>query len=111
MQCLFRYGCMYTVCNSNLLFHASMPLNEDGTLKEVDIMGRKYKGKSLLNRVGQLIRTAYFGDAENEEKDFACDYIWYLWCGKDSPAFDKSKMATFERYFLKEKETHTEIKG
>ena len=39
------------------------------------------------------------------------DYIWYLWCGKNSPAFDKSKMATFERYFLEDKETHKEIKG
>lgn len=111
MKCLFRYGCMYNVCNSNLLFHASMPLNEDGTLKEIEILGKKYKGKDLLNRVGQLIRTAYFADNDNEEKPFAMDYIWYLWCGKNSPAFDKSKMATFERYFLEDKETLKEIKG
>lgn len=111
MKCLFRYGCMYNVCNSNLLFHASMPLNEDGSLKEVSIGDRKYKGKELLNKVGQLIRTAYFADKDNEEKDFAVDYIWYLWCGKNSPAFDKSKMATFERYFLTDKSTHKEIKG
>ena len=111
MKCLFRYGCMFNVCNSNLLFHASMPLNEDGTLKEVEILGRKYKGKELLNRTGQLIRTAYFADEDNDEKAFALDYIWYLWCGKDSPAFDKSKMATFERYFLVDKSTHKEVKG
>ena len=90
---------MYNVCNSNLLFHASMPLNEDGSLKEISIGDKKYKGKELLNKVGQLIRTAYFADKDNEDKDFAIDYVWYLWCGKDSPAFDKSKMATFERYF------------
>ena len=111
MKCLFRYGCMYNVCNSNLLFHASMPLNEDGTLKEIDILGKKYKGKALLDRIGMLIRTAYFADYDNEEKDFAMDYIWYLWCGKNSPAFDKSKMATFERYFLLDKSTHKEVKG
>lgn len=111
MKCIFRYGCMYNVCNSNLLFHASMPLNEDGSLKEVFINGQAYKGKGLLNKVGQLIRTAYFSDEDNEEKAFAMDYIWYLWCGKDSPAFDKSKMATFERYFLCDKETHKETKG
>ena len=68
MKCLFRYGCMYNVCNSNLLFHASMPLNEDGSLKEVDILGKKYKGKALLSRVGELIRTAYFAENDNEEK-------------------------------------------
>lgn len=82
MKCLFRYGCMYNVCNSNLLFHASMPLNEDGSLKEVDILGKKYKGKALLSRVGELIRTAYFAENDNEEKAFALDYVWYLWCGK-----------------------------
>ena len=91
MKCLFRYGCMYNVCNSNLLFHASMPLNEDGSLKEVDILGKKYKGKALLSRAGELIRTAYFAENDNEEKVFALDYVWYLWCGKNSPAFDKSK--------------------
>lgn len=111
MKCLFRFGCMYNVCNSNLLYHASMPLNEDGTLKEIEILGKKYKGRSLLNRVGQLIRTAYFSEEDNEEKAFAMDYLWYLWCGKDSPAFDKSKMATFERYFIEDKETHKEQKG
>ena len=111
MKCLFRYGCMYNVCNSNLLYHASMPLNEDGSLKEVDIAGKRYKGKALLERVGQLIRQAYFDDNESKEKAFALDYVWYLWCGKDSPAFDKSKMATFERYFLSDKETHKEVKG
>ena len=111
MKCIFRYGCMYNVCNSNLLFHASMPMNADGTLKEVDILRKKYKGEALLKRVGQLIRTAYFAEEDNPEKAFARDFIWYLWCGKNSPAFDKSKMATFERYFLTDKETHKEVKG
>lgn len=111
MHCLFRYGCMYNVCNSNLLFHASMPLNPDGTLKEVTILGKQYKGKALLDKVGHLIRIAYFSEENTEKARFARDYIWYLWCGKNSPAFDKSKMATFERYFLIDKETHREIKG
>lgn len=111
MKCLFRYGCMYNVCNSNLLFHASMPLNEDGTLKDIEIQGKTYKGKALLDRVGQLVRTAYFAEPDDKNKAFALDYIWYLWCGKNSPAFDKSKMASFERYFLTDKTTHKEIKG
>lgn len=111
MHCLFRYGCMYNVCNSNLLFHASMPLNPDGTLKEVTILGKQYKGKALLDKVGHLIRIAYFSEENTEKAQFARNYIWYLWCGKNSPAFDKSKMATFERYFLIDKETHKEIKG
>lgn len=111
VRCLFRHGSMYTVCNSNLLFHASVPLNEDGTLKEICVDGTYYKGKALLDRVDQLVRTAYFETEETPEQQFAMDYVWYLWCGADSPLFDKSRMATFERCFIGDKETHKEEKG
>lgn len=111
MSCLFRNGCIFTIANSNLLYHASIPLNEDGSLKDVTIAGKKYHGKKLLQKVGSLIREAYFGDPHDEHRRFALDFVWYLWCGKDSPAFDKDKMATFERYFIKDKATHKEIKG
>lgn len=111
MRCLFTHGGMYAVCNSNLLYHASIPMNPDGTFKPVQIMGKSYSGKALLDRVDQLVRTAYFRTGEQEEVDFAYDYVWYLWCGKNSPLFDKSKMATFERLFLDEAETHKEEKG
>ena len=111
MRCLFTHGGMYAVCNSNLLYHASIPMNPDGTFKPVQIMGKSYSGKALLDRVDQLVRTAYFRTGEQEEVDFAHDYVWYLWCGKNSPLFDKSKMATFERLFLDDAETHKEEKG
>lgn len=111
MRCFFTHGSMYQVCNSNLLFHASVPLNPDGSLKTIRIQGKEYKGRGLLDRVDQLIRTAYFQTGEQEEREFAHDYIWYLWGGKDSPLFDKSRMATFERCFLEEAETHREEKG
>ena len=111
MKCLFANGCVYAVANGNLLYHASMPLNADGTLKDINIQGELYHGKALLKKVGALIRSAYFGDANLEVYNFALDYIWYLWCGKDSPVFDKDKMATFERYFIEDKCTHKEIKG
>ena len=111
IQCLFSHGGMYGIFNSNLLFHASVPLNEDGTLKEVDINGEKVKGRALLDKIGMVLRSAFNSDTAAAEKKFAIDYFWYLWCGKDSPLFDKSKMTTFERYFLEDKSTHTEEKG
>lgn len=111
MRCMLKNGCMYNVCNSNLLFHASVPLNSDGTLKEVLINGKYYKGKAMLEKVGQTIRSAFNVDSAPEEKLFAQDYIWYLWCGKDAPSYDKDKMATFERYFIKDKTLHKETKG
>ncbi len=108
---MLSHGCMYNICNQNLLFHASVPLNADGSLKEVTIMGRKYKGRQLMEYIGQLIRAAFQSDTPTDVKSFAKDYFLYLWSGKDSPLFDKSKMATFERYFLKDEETFHEEKG
>ena len=109
---MLRHGCMYAVYNNNLLFHAAIPLNEDGSMKEVEIsQGRKYAGKELMYNIGTMIRTAFQNDTTKEERDYAIDYFLYLWCGPDSPLFDKSKMATFERYFIADKSTHAEEKG
>ena len=111
IRTILSHGCMYNICNSNLLFHASVPLNEDGSLKNVEINGQKYQGKELMSYIGQLVRAAFENDTEPDLKAYAKDYFLYLWCGKDSPLFDKSKMATFERYFLVDKDTYKEEKG
>ena len=112
IKMLLSHGCMYTICNQNLLFHASCPLNADGSLKEVEIYrGKHYTGKDLMHNIGMMVRAAFQNDTEPELKQYARDYFLYLWCGKDSPLFDKSKMATFERYFLTDKTTFKEEKG
>ena len=121
IRTILSHGCMYAIHNSNLLFHASIPLNDDGSLKEVEIYpGKKYAGKDLMHNIGMLIRAAFQTNSASGElaaapeeypREYARDYFLYLWCGKDSPLFDKSKMATFERYFLKDEETYKEEKG
>ena len=121
IRTMLSHGCMYAIHNSNLLFHASIPLNDDGTLKELEIYpGKKYSGKDLMLNIGMLIRAAFQTNSASGEltsapeeypREYARDYFLYLWCGKDSPLFDKSKMATFERYFLKDEETFKEEKG
>lgn len=107
----FSHGCMYSIVNSNLMFHASVPLNDDGSLKEVEVMGKKFSGRDLLHNIGMLMRAAFNRDTPAEVLDYARDYYWYLWCGPDSPLFDKSAMTTFERYFIADKSTHNEEKG
>ena len=102
---------MYNICNQNLLFHASIPLNADGSLKRVKILNRELCGLELMDYIGQMIRSAFQNDTPQDIKEYAKDYFLYLWCGKDSPLFDKSKMATFERYFLSDKITYQEEKG
>ena len=121
IRTILSHGCMYAIHNSNLLFHASIPLNDDGSLKELEIYpGKKYSGKDLMHNIGMLIRAAFQTNSASGElatapeeypREYARDYFLYLWCGKDSPLFDKSMMATFERYFLKDAETYKEEKG
>ena len=112
IKLMLSHGSMYSIWNNNLLFHASIPLCEDGTMKNVEIYpGHTVSGQRLMTDVGMLIRCAFQNDTAQEMKAYAIDYFMYLWCGPDSPLFDKSKMATFERYFIKEKETHEEKKG
>ena len=111
IDCLISKGGMYKVSNSNLMFHGSIPLDADGQLKEVIIEGKPYKGKDLMQKIDRTVRNAFNIEMTAEKRKFCTDYIWYLWCGPDSPLFDKDKMATFERYFIADPKTHKEKKG
>ena len=71
-------------------------------------MGTWLKGKELLDLLNETVKKAFY---TNENKEYYNDILWYLWCGEDSPLFGKTKMTTFERYFIKDKETHKEPKN
>ena len=108
---LFTHGSMYTIFNSNLLFHGGLPMNEDGSLKEVYFRGRKLKGQKYLDAIDRTIREGYFNKRNLEEKSACLDLIWYMWCGINSPVFGKQKMSTFERYFIDDPSAHIEIRN
>lgn len=103
---IYAKGAMYKTCNNNLLFHGCIPMDENGELQSVNIRGQKYSGKSLLDKLGELVNQAYF--SSGEEKEYANDFMWYLWCGPKSPLYGKDKMAFFERGLLADKSLHTE---
>ena len=107
---LLTKGSLYKVYNSNLLYHACVPLNEDGSFKEVMIYGEKLSGKALYEKLDSYIRKGFFA-LDKEEKEKGKNIMWYIWLGEGSPVYGKDKMATFERYFIKEKETHKETKN
>ena len=111
MRCIYKHGSLFLVRNNCLLYHAAIPLNADGTFKTVEIDGGKYSGRKLMERFDKMIRTAYFAQYGSQEKQLALDYMWYLWCGPDSPLYNKDKMTTFERYFIQDKELCREEKG
>ncbi len=105
---LYSHGSMYLTYNSNLLYHGCIPMNDDGTFQSLTIEGKEYSGKKLFDNLERLARKGYFNRYSYRSDDSNLDYTWYLWCGTVSPLFGKKKMATFERQFIAEKETHKE---
>ncbi|MTI68447.1 MAG: fructose-1,6-bisphosphatase [Firmicutes bacterium] len=108
---LYSKGSMYLKFNSNLLYHGCIPMNEDGSFKKVKMGNEEVSGKKLFDKFNSLLTDFYFNREKIDEKLYGTDIIWYLWCGENSPLFGKDQMTTFERYFIDEKETHTEIKN
>lgn len=108
VKTLFTKGSTYLTYNSNLLYHGCIPLNEEGEFKEVTLHNKKYKGKALCDQYDRISRRAYVNREHPELVAKDRDYMWSLWCGADSPLFGKKKMATFERYFLDDKEAQRE---
>lgn len=105
---LLSKGSMYNVCNGNLLFHGCIPMDENGCLQSVNISGENYSGKALFDKIDEMVNKAYFSDYDSDEKEYARDFLWYLWCGPKSPLYGKDKMAFFERYFIDSAELHAE---
>lgn len=108
---LFSKGSIYTIYNSNLLFHGCIPMDDSGKFKKLLIDGKEYSGKAFFDKAEILVRNGYFNTSSPKEKQNGMDFMWYLWCGPDSPLFGKKKMAAFERYFINDKETHIEEKN
>ena len=110
MRFFLDAGSLYKICNGNLLFHACVPLNADGSLMETEVFGETYKGRALYDVMERYVRAA-FDDADPELAKRGRDLLWYMWLGEGSPLFAKSKMATFELYLIAEKEARKEVKN
>lgn len=106
---LFKKGSMYLVYNDNLLIHGCIPLNQDGSFKSIELQHQSLKGKELIDFFEYSLRTAY--QTPHIQNDYATDALWYLWSGECSSLFGKKEMTTFERYFIEDKHTHTEVKN
>lgn len=105
---LYSKTSMYKCFNSNLLFHGCVPMEADGEFSKIEVLGESISGKKYFDCIEKIANEAYFGKENNKD---AVDFMWYLWCGPKSPLFGKAKAATFERYFVEEKETHKEEKN
>ena len=111
IQFLYSKGNIYKIFNDNLLIHGCVPMDTDGEFVTTNVNGRELKGKEFLDYIEKVAREGYFEEEGSEKRENGKDFLWYLWCGKNSPIFCKDKMKTFERYYLEEKETWEEIKN
>ena len=108
---LFSKGGLYKAYNSNLLYHGCVPMDEEGNFLKVNVFGKTYSGRALYDVLEHYARRGYYSKHHPEEKMKGQDIMWYIWAGPKSPVFGKDKMATFERYFVADKETHKEQKN
>ncbi len=105
---IHQKGELYTIFNSNLLYHACIPMEEDGSFREVNFLGKNVKGKEYLDLINETIKKVYYDIGKDSQ---LLDIMWYLWISPDSPFFGKDKMATFESYFIDDKEARKEEKN
>lgn len=108
---LFSKGNLYKCFNGNLLIHGCVPMNEDGSFMEFDIGGKKLKGKAFLDHAEKIAYTGFYGKSKSKEKSFGEDFLWFLWCGKNSPLFGRERITTLERRLVKDKSTWVEPKN
>ncbi len=97
---LFSQGSMYKIFNGNLIFHGCVPLTREGELYEYHIGSATLKGREFFDYADSFARKTYYSAETAPEKQDGLDFLWYLWCGKNSPLFGREKMATFERMFI-----------
>lgn len=106
-QFLYERGSLYKIFNGNLLFHGCIPMREDGSFDVVRVStGGMLSGKGYMDYCDKMARRAFYTDDAG-----ARDFMYYLWCGKQSPLFGRARMTTFERYFISDRETWREPKN
>ena len=104
---LYNDGSLYKICNGNLLFHGCVPMTQDGGFEAVTAFdGVTRSGRAYMDFCDKTARAAYYDGGQD-----ALDFMYYLWCGRQSPLFGRERMTTFERYFVADRKTWEEPKN
>ena len=107
IEFLYNDGSLYKICNGNLLFHGCVPMTADGQFEAVTTFdGKTRQGRAYMDFCDKTARAAFYERGQNE-----LDFMYYLWCGRQSPLFGRERMTTFERYFVADRKTWTETKN
>lgn len=107
---LYEKGEVYTIFNENLLFHGCIPLEPDGSFMKFPF-AHSLSGRAFMDFCDKTARQGYFSKEGTLSRNFGKDFLWFLWCGKDSPLCARKKIATFERLLIENKSTWEEPKN
>lgn len=98
---LYSKGGMYLCCNQNLLFHGCIPMDADGNFSSFETAdGQSLSGKAFLDYTEAMARQGYYAATGSPERQLGKDFLWFLWCGSNSPLFGRDRMTTFERLLV-----------
>lgn len=107
---LYEKGEIYTIFNKNLLFHGCIPIEEDGSFMKFPLaQGRS--GKAFMDFCDKAARQGFFAKEGSIARTYGKDFLWFLWCGKDSPLCARKKITTFERLLIEDKAAWEEPKN
>ncbi|MDD6806870.1 MAG: fructose-1,6-bisphosphatase [Oscillospiraceae bacterium] len=107
---LLYKGSIYKCYNGNLLIHGAIPMDEEGGFKRFTYNKVTYSGKRYLDFCEEKVRDGYFAQDGTYAKQSGKDFMWFLWCGKNSPLYARDKITTFERRLIADKSTWVEKK-
>ena len=108
---LYSAGSVYLCYNGNLLYHGCIPCDDNGEFMKFDCDGRLLSGKEYLDYADKVARMAMYAPEGSEAREKGRDFMWFLWCGRNSPIFGRRQITTFERALIEDKSTHKEPKN
>lgn len=111
VEFLFEVGSLYLKYNNILYYHGCVPMTAAGNFKAITLRGKRLKGKALYDYLDGWLRRGYYEDKGSEDRIYGQDLLWFTWTNAASPVFGKDRMATFERYFIEDPDTHRETKN
>ncbi|MEG1430551.1 MAG: fructose-1,6-bisphosphatase, partial [Oscillospiraceae bacterium] len=108
---LYSKGGLYKVFNGNLLLHGCIPMTDDGELMKFSIGCDKLSGRAFLDHAETVARQGYYAKPGSPERQFGMDFLWFLWCGRNSPLYGRDRMTTFERRLIADEHSWVEKKN
>ena len=108
---LYSKGSVYKIYNGNLLLHGCIPMTASGEMMSFNLDGKERSGKKFLDYLDVAARQAYYTPPNTTERELGMDLLWFLWAGRNSPIFGRTRMTTFERRLIKDKAAWEEPKN